>query len=97
MKRLNDENKFDRVLELYHTYNKDNNLKSLPSRIVVQALKACTKINDLRRAKDIHHRLSSSNQSDPYIVSCLIDFYSKLNWFISINTFRVRFVLSAIW
>ena len=96
MKQLNEEKKFDRVLQLYDTYNKDNHSKSLPSRIVTEALKACTKINDLQRAKDIHHRLSSSNQSDPYIVSSLIDFYSTFNYFLSINICRVRCISSAI-
>ena len=96
MKRLKEENKFDRVLQLYDTYNKDNHPKSLPSRIVTEALKACTKINDLQRAKYIHHRLSSSNQSDPYIVSSLIDFYSTFNYFLSINICRIRCISSAI-
>ena len=41
MKSMNDENKFDQVLQLFDTYNKKNKSSSLPNRKVTQALKAC--------------------------------------------------------
>ena len=87
MKQFNDDKKYDQVLQLFDKYTKDNNPKSIPSRIATQAIKACTQMGDLKRAKDIHRRLSSSITSDPYISSSLINVYRKPKDFSSIKTF----------
>ena len=96
MKRLNDEKQFDQVLQLFDAYNQKNNSSSLPSRIVTLALKACTEMGDLKHAKHIHHRLSSSNQSDRYILFSLIDCYSKSSSSLLMYTFLVQCASSAI-
>lgn len=85
MKRLSDEKKYDQALQLFDTYNKKYNSSSLPSRMVTLALKACTETRDLERAKDIHHHLSLTNRSNPYIILSLVDCYSKLNFSLSID------------
>ena len=36
MKSMNDENKFDQVLQLFDTYNKKNKSSSLPNRMVTR-------------------------------------------------------------
>ena len=96
MKQFNDDKKYDQVLQLFDKYTKENNPRSIPSRIVTQAIKACTQTGDLKRAKDIHRRLSSSIANDPYISFSLINVYSKPNYFSSRKLSRLRCVSSPI-
>jgi hypothetical protein len=95
MKQLNEEKRFDQVFQIFDTYNKENNPTSLPSRMIIEILKACTRTGDIKRAQDIHSRLSSSNQRDPFIISSLINFYSKLSLFL-INKISLVFDVSVV-
>ncbi|CAF0993594.1 unnamed protein product [Adineta steineri] len=74
MKSLNDNKQFNKSLELFDTYKK-NNVKSLSNLTISQALKACIHLDDVQRGRNIHHLLSSRINNDSYILISLIHFY----------------------
>lgn len=76
MKRLNDQRQFCEALVLF---DKLQHREVQNDRTIVQALKACTGMRDLKRGVNIHSQLSNRSSNDPYIQSALIHFYSELN------------------
>ena len=78
MKTLNADEQYTKVLDLFEQHKQENNVNPLSSGIVIQALKACTQMGDLRRGQHIHRLVSSRVKTDSYILSSLIHFYSEL-------------------
>ncbi|CAF5174123.1 unnamed protein product [Rotaria magnacalcarata] len=76
MKILNDNKQYKKVLELFDAFN-EKNIDKCSNWIVIQALKACTQINDVQHGLKIHNLISSRLKHDPYILPSLIHFYSK--------------------
>jgi hypothetical protein len=78
MKMLNADEQYTKVLDLFEQHKQENSINPLSSSVIIQALKACTQMGDLRRGRDIHRLVSSRLKSDFYIFSSLIHFYSEL-------------------
>ena len=78
MKILNGDEQYGKVLDLFEQHKQQNNINPLSTGIIVQALKACTQMGDLRRGQDIHRLFLSRVKTDPYILSSFIHFYSEL-------------------
>ncbi|CAF3936002.1 unnamed protein product, partial [Rotaria magnacalcarata] len=76
MKLFNDNNQYQKSLELFDKYKK-NNLELCSNFIITQALKACAQLGDIRRGTTIHNRIESHIKDDTYILSALISFYIK--------------------
>jgi len=75
MKRLNDEKEFLKAIALFDKHKQ----QEIPTdRSVVQALKACTRLGDVKHGVNIHKKLSNHSLNNIYIQSALIHFYSKL-------------------
>ena len=66
MKLLNDKKQFNKTLELFDNYKK-NNTEILSSFIITQVLKACTNLGDIQYGSTIHHLISSRIEDDSYI------------------------------
>lgn len=77
MKLLNDNKQFEKTLELFDKY-KEKNIEKWSNWVIIQALKACTKLGDLQRGTSIHHLISSRLKHDPYVLPALIHFYGRL-------------------
>jgi hypothetical protein len=75
MKNLNDRKEFVKAIALF---DKHKHQQMPTDRAVVQALKACTRLGDLKHGVNIHKQLSNDSLKDVYIQSTLIHFYSKL-------------------
>jgi hypothetical protein len=74
MKRLNDTKQFSKALAMFDEVQR----REIPQdRAVVQALKACTAVKDLKRGVNIHSKLSNRSKNDAYIQPTLINFYSQ--------------------
>ncbi|CAF1449723.1 unnamed protein product [Rotaria magnacalcarata] len=76
MKILNDNKQYKKVLELFDAFN-EKNIDKCSNWIVIQALKACTQINDVQHGLKIHNLISSRLKHDPYILPSLIHFYMQ--------------------
>ncbi|CAF3842091.1 unnamed protein product [Rotaria magnacalcarata] len=76
MKILNDNKQYKKVLELFDAFN-ENNIDKCSNWIVIQALKACTQINDVQHGLKIHNLISSRLKHDPYVLPSLIHFYMQ--------------------
>jgi hypothetical protein len=77
MKKLIDSKQYQKALDLFQQQSK------LPTDISVNmALKACTKLHDYQRGINIEKQLSSHSRNDPFIQTSLIQFYSKLVFFL---------------
>ncbi len=75
MKTLNDRKEFAKAISLFDKHKHEQ----IPTdRAVVQALKACTQLGDVKYAVKIHKNLSNHSLNNTYIQSILIYFYSKL-------------------
>jgi hypothetical protein len=75
MKKLNDEKEFLKAIALFDKHKQ----QEIPTdRSFVQALKACTRLGDVKRGVNIHKELSNHSLNNIYIQSALIHFYSKL-------------------
>jgi hypothetical protein len=77
MKKLNDNDQYQKAINLYEDQIKKQNQKS-SSLAVNQALKACVELGDIKRGKDIHKTLSASMANNTFIQTNLIRLYSKL-------------------
>jgi hypothetical protein len=77
MKLFNEKREFEKVLNLFDEWNEKKDQRSF-SMIITQALKACTRMQDLQHGMKIHHSISSDIKGDTYILTSLIHFYSKL-------------------
>lgn len=77
MKKLNDEKEFLKAIALFDKH-KHKHQEMPTDRAVVQALKACTRLGDVKRGVNIHKELSNHSLNNIYIQSALIHFYSKL-------------------
>lgn len=77
MKKLNDQKRFHKALQLFDQYKNANDIKTSAGLIITQALKACAQTRDLRRGSMIHQLVSSRVKDDSYILASLIHFYSK--------------------
>ena len=74
MKRLNDRKEFAKVIALFDKYKHEQ----IPTdRSIVQVLKACARLGDVKYGVNIHKELSNHSLNDVYIRSTLIHFYSK--------------------
>ncbi len=74
MKTLNDRKDFAKAISLFDKYKHQH----MPTdRAVVQALKACAQLRDVKYGMNIHKNLSNHSLNDSYIQSTLIYFYSK--------------------
>ncbi|CAF5186314.1 unnamed protein product [Rotaria magnacalcarata] len=80
MKMLNDNKQYTKALELFDTLSKQN-IDKCSNWIIIQALKACTEINDVQHGSQIHNLISSRLKRDPYVLPSLIHFYMKLAYF----------------
>ena len=78
MKRLNDNRLPEKVLALFDTYEKANDVK-LSEAVVTQALKACAQIGDTQRGSRIYKAVSSRIEGDAYTMTSLIHLFSKFN------------------
>ncbi|CAF3459998.1 unnamed protein product [Rotaria sp. Silwood1] len=76
MKILNNDKKYQQVLELFDQFN-EKNISQCSNWIIIQALKACTEIRDVQGGLKIHNLISSRLKYDPYVLPSLIHFYSK--------------------
>ncbi|CAM4802829.1 unnamed protein product [Rotaria magnacalcarata] len=76
MKMLNDNKQYTKALELFNTLNKQN-IDKCSNWIIIQALKACTEINDVQHGSQIHNLISSRLKRDPYVLPSLIHFYMQ--------------------
>jgi hypothetical protein len=74
MKTLNDRKEFARAISLF---DKQRYQQMPTDRAVVQALKACARLGDIKYGVNIHKKLSNHSLNDTYIQSALIFFYSK--------------------
>ena len=77
MKMFNEKKEFEKVLNLFDEWNEKKDQRS-SSMVITQALKACTRMQDLQRGMKIHHSISSDSKEDAFILTSLIHFYSKL-------------------
>ena len=94
MKQLNDSKQFRETLILFDE-SQPKNLNDLPSTVLTQVFKACTKIEDYQRALDIYTRLSFQTANDPFIIASVIHLYSE-NSFLG-NARRHSVLFSAEW
>ena len=76
MKTFNDNKQFRKVLELFNKFN-EKNINKCSNWIIIQALKACTKIGDIEYGFKIHNLISTRLKYDSYVLPSLINFYSK--------------------
>ena len=75
MKMLNDRKEFAKAIALFDRHKS----QEIPTdRAIVQALKACTRLGDVKCGVNIHKQLSNHSLKNSYIQSTLIYFYSKL-------------------
>jgi hypothetical protein len=77
MKNLNGRKEFVKAIALFDKH-KHKHQEMPTDRAVVQALKACTRLGDVKRGVNIHKELANHSLKDVYIQSALIHFYSKL-------------------
>lgn len=77
MKVLNDNKQFEKVIKLFYEYTENNTIEQCSNWIIIQTLKACTQLGDLKRGMDIHQQVSHRLKHDSYIVPSLIHLYSK--------------------
>ena len=74
MKKLNDRKEFAKVIALFDKHKHEQ----IPTdRSIVQVLKACAQLRDVKYGVKIHKELSNHSLKDVYIQSTLIHFYSK--------------------
>lgn len=75
MKNLNDRKQFAETIALFDKHKHEQ----IPTdRSIVQVLKACTQLREVKLGRKIHKELSNHSLKDVYIRSALIHFYSKL-------------------
>ncbi|CAM4786417.1 unnamed protein product, partial [Rotaria magnacalcarata] len=74
MKFFNDEKQFKKTLQLFDKH-KEQNIETCSNSIIIQALKACTQLHDLKRGSLIHRRISSQIKND----SGIFFMVSKIN------------------
>ena len=74
MKKLNERKEFVKVIALF---DKHKHQQIPTDRSVIQALKACAGLGDVKRGANIHKELSNHLLNNVYIQSTLIHFYSK--------------------
>ena len=73
MKRLNDTKQCSQALTLFDQVQR----RQMPrDQVIVQALKACTRLKDLQYGVNIHKKLSNRSLNNSFIQSTLIHFYS---------------------
>ena len=78
MKMCNEKREFEKVLSLFDEWKEKKDQRSF-SMVITQALKACTRLQDLQRGMKIHYSISSDIKGDKFILTSLIHFYSKLS------------------
>ncbi|CAM4958738.1 unnamed protein product [Rotaria socialis] len=76
MKFFNDEKQFKKTLQLFDKHQ-EQNIETCSNSIIIQALKACTQLRDLKRGSLIHHRISSQIKNDSSILFSLIQLYMQ--------------------
>lgn len=79
MKEFNDAKQFQKALACFDQCQ-PKNLNELPSIVLTQVLKACTKVQDYRRALDIYNRLSPQTANDPSIIASMIHLHSEISF-----------------
>ncbi len=77
MKKLNDQNQFNKSLLLFDQYK--NKFDKIPSsKSLTQALKACQKLGDFKRGHQIIEEYSSQlNMNDSHLLTSIIHLLSK--------------------
>jgi len=78
MKVLNDAKQFRKTLQLFNKNKDNNNINTCSSTIIIQALKACSQLGDLKSGSTIHNLISSRIKNDSWILVSLINMYSQL-------------------
>ncbi|CAF1202782.1 unnamed protein product [Didymodactylos carnosus] len=78
MKKLNDNGQFEKALTLYEDQIEKQNKQST-NFTIDQVLKACIELGDIKRAKDIHNKLSPTMANNSFIQSNLIRLYSLVD------------------
>ena len=89
MKVFNEKKEFEQVLNLFDEWEETKDQRSF-SMVITQALKACTRMQNLQRGMKIHHSISSDIKGDTFIFTSLIHFYSK----VTVQVYRVQISLS---
>ena len=74
MKNFNDQRKYVNALKLFDQYKKEG---KPTDRMIVQALKASTKLKRLEQARSIHNQIDASSLNNEFILSTLISLYSQ--------------------
>lgn len=74
LKQLNEGKHYQKAIDLFNGHARD---RTPTNATIVQALKACVEVGDLKRGKDIHRSLSPESMRDPFICMSLIRLYSK--------------------
>ena len=79
MKNFNDQNQFTRSLDLFAEYEKKFN--AIPSpKLLTQALKACQRLEDYQRGRQIIEKYSSQlNTNDYFLLTSVIHLLSKFH------------------
>jgi uncharacterized membrane protein YukC len=74
LKQLNNNKQYEKVINLFENYSQQH----IPTDIAInQTLKACIELGDLKRASDIHQRLSPQSKKNHFIQTNLIRLFSK--------------------
>lgn len=74
IKNLNDRKEFSKAIALF---NKHKHEQIPTDRSIVQVLKACTQLRDVKLGIKIHKELSNHSLKNVHIRSSLIHFYSE--------------------
>lgn len=84
IKSFNDQKNYLAALTLFDRYK---NEQRPTDRMIVQALKACTKLKNVERGRSIHEKLPPATLLNEFIQSTLINFYSQSKSSIFFSTF----------
>ena len=76
IKQLNHRKQYAKAIDLFNQYHARNS-KGMASMIIAQALKACTQLQDRRRATQLHRIIAPYVDKDPYVLSASISLYSE--------------------
>ena len=74
LKQLNEGKHYRKALDVFNQHARD---RTPTNATIVQALKACVEVDDMKRGREIHRSLSSGYMKDPFICMSLIRLYSK--------------------
>ena len=94
---LNGDEPYTTMIDLFEQHQQGNNINLLSRGIIIQTLKACTHMDDLRCRQHMYRPFLPWAKTDPCRLSALIHLYSEL-WF-NVEETTVSFLLEwiAMW